>query len=555
MCLPIAAATLTLTALSGTPTIESLPIPGNTEFVRITRDIVDVLFAIDPSQAAGAGLFQDALRVPSFAPEVVKGLVTRLDADLAALRAMPWRQWPVDRQIDFRWIFANAETARHQLMVEKLYRRRPAAWLESLANTQIALLTYVPEAKADREKLWVKVPAMLQEIRKLATEVTRRDLETAAKLTAALQEMARSDGAEEARAALETYGRELTSSKPQREAAVVGPEAYAWRLRRSLLLPWTPAQLLDQAERDLASVDQRIGALKAKVKVKPEPTAAQKKLAAALSAERFLGLHDQISAALRRATLDGKFVSIPAGVGPLRARETPDAMVPLTGDGGSMNPPPPFVPIDVGYWNVERFASIKEEDRLPTVLQMQGFRQNGMGPYAAHEGIPGHHLQLALARLHANPLRSLLPDPVFTEGWALYSEEALWEHGGLGPSVEAEYAVAKSYRFRVARVVYDVRVETGEWDLQKAADFKSRAEPGKGEIDEDLLRAIQWPTQLICYYSGKAQILALRDAYKKRMGKKYSDRAFHDALLAEGSIPVSLIRAKLLDEPVPSIGP
>ena len=107
------------------------------------------------------------------------------------------------------------------------------------------------------------------------------------------------------------------------------------------------------------------------------------------------------------------------------------------------------------------------------------------------------------------------------------------------------------YRARIKRVVYDVMVETGQWNLQQGADFRHQTSPGK--IDEDLLRTIQWPTQLVCYFAGKQQILKLKQDCRKAWGPNYSDRRFHDELLAVGSIPLVLVRAKLLNEPVPNL--
>ena len=105
--------------------------------------------------------------------------------------------------------------------------------------------------------------------------------------------------------------------------------------------------------------------------------------------------------------------------------------------------------------------------------------------------------------MNADPLRSILPDPAQNEGWALYAEEAFFAHGGLGNTTDAERSIFGSYRYRIVRVVFDVNTETRAWDLQRAADYKDRAEPGKGSINEDLLRALNWPTQLICYYAGE----------------------------------------------------
>ena len=174
-----------------------------------------------------------------------------------------------------------------------------------------------------------------------------------------------------------------------------------------------------------------------------------------------------------------------------------------------------------------------------------------MGPYAAHEGVPGHHLQLSIARLNPNPLRNLVADNVLVEGWAMYAEETFWRAGALGDSADAEYRTLASWRSRIRRVFYDVHVECGDWTLQEAADFKRQARRGAGALDEDVLRSINWPAQLICYFAGKMQILELKDAYRRKLGPEYTERKFNDALLAEGSIPIALIRAKLLGEPVP----
>jgi hypothetical protein len=540
-----------------TPRLADLALPGDAAFVTVARDVIDVVFAIDPSIAANAGLFDDAVRVPSYSPASVQRLVARLDEDLAAMRAMPWRTWSVDGQIDFRWMYANAETARRQLLDERMYKHRPAAWLEPLANDLIAFASYVPADKARPARLWAQVPEMLKEVRRVSTDVTVRDQATARKLIAALAAMAvhnDSAGGQAAARALTAYGDELAKLQPTREFAVIGADNYAWRCAHTLLLSDTPAELLAAAHRELTRVDGELTGLPPRPTGPAEPSQDQQERAAALTRDGMLGLYDQIEVALRQATLDGGFVTIPDGVGPIRARETPDAMVPLTGDGGSMNPPPPLADTDIGYWNVERFqADWPVATRIEKVVSADGWHKNGMGPYAAHEGFPGHHLQLAIARLHADPIRSILPDPVQNEGWALYAEEELWSHGGFGPSDQATAAVLRSYRFRIARVCYGINIETGVWDLQQGADFQQHAEAGKGRINEDVLRVIQWPTQLICYFTGKRQIVALKAEYRQKLGPAYSDRAFNDAFLAEGSIPVALIRAKLLGEPVPGL--
>lgn len=539
LCLP-----MLLGGVSTPPRVDNLAIPGPGRFVKVARDVVDIAFTLDPSLAASAGLFEDAARVPSFAPAQVDALVTRLDRDLAALSAMKTERWPVDTRIDHRWVSAYAETLRHQLTVERPYTHRPAQWLEPVANDLIALQSYAPDRTDLQDALWAGTPAMLTELRGVCTDPTRRDVDTARKLASALREMASAHPA--AKAALATFLSELDTLHPTQESTVIGPAAYAWRFQHALLFPWTPDALLARAEAELVEIDQKLASAPERWTPGP-PTAEQTALARRFDQAELEGLYDALSERHRTATVAGAWVTIPASVGSIRARATPRAMIPLTGDGGSMNPPPTFVADNTGYWNVEHLDPAgSEAQRLQTIQTFQAAAENGMGPYAAHEGFPGHHLQLAIARLNPDPLRSILPDPAQNEGWALYAEEAFLEFGGFGDSERAKASVLRSYRGRVARVVYDVRIETGVWSLQQGADWKYG---GQGKVDEDVLRSINWPTQLVSYYGGKAQIVALRADWKARTGG--TDRAFHDAFLAEGSIPIALIRAKMLGEPIP----
>ena len=536
------------------PRVADLSIPGDLRFVAIAREVLLIQTEYMPDFASQSGLIDDAIRVPSFKPKRVAALTHRLRAAMAALRQLPWRRWSVDEQIDVRWVYANAERLDRELNVERVYRHRPAAWLETLANNYIAILTYAPTRRDALDVITAQVPAVVDEIRALCVP-TQVDARVALGLINGIVSMLKTNriaASEPAVAALLAYRQTLENVAASETMAVIGRDNYAWRLRRAALLPWAPASLLALAEQRLTWIDGELGRLTPKL-LPPAPLSPElERTAADLTQASLLELYDDIQVRNRAAVEAGGFVSIPAGVGPVRARVTPDAMVPLTGDGGSMNPPPPFINESIGWWNVEHFDPAKSlEDRENIVRRAALFQTTGMGPYAVHEGVPGHHLQLAIARLNPDPLRSLFQDSVQNEGWALYAEQLMWEHGGLGSSLEAEVNTLKSWRFRVRRVVYDVKIETGAWDLQQAADWKSQTATGQGHIDPDIQRAVNWPTQLISYFAGKEQILALKAEYMKKQGARYSERRFHDELLALGSVPYVFARAKLLGERVP----
>jgi uncharacterized protein (DUF885 family) len=546
---------LSTAAPAAAASVDTLPIPGHRAWVRIARDILHVRYAIDGSQASQAGLMDDATKAPSFAPQTVAREAAELRADMAAMRKLPWRTWSVDEQIDMRFLYALAQDDVRQLTVEKMYVHRPSAWLESLANNYINMLTYAPKRDDIRAKLTAQIPAMVSEMRSVCTQPTMRDATTAAGVTDALVAMLRMERASAQRdaaiASLSSYGARLKALHPAREYTVIGAQNYAWRLRHVELLPWTPDQLLTLAQSELKRVDADLAVLKPQVK-DPKATPQQIALAKALDQQKLLALYDAIEQDHRRVLDRLGIVTVPPGVGPIVARVTPDAMVPLGGDGGSMNPPATYAGPNVGYWNVEHFhAGMPLRDRIDTVVSAQDFNVTSMGPYSVHEGIPGHHLQLSIARLNKDPLRSIVSDPVQNEGWALYAEEEFWRAGGLGRSANAHYNTLRSWRFRVRRVFYDVNVETGRWTLQHAADWQQNAAPGKGTVNDDITRAINWPAQLICYFAGKEQIMKLKADYKAKMGNRYSERAFNDALLALGSVPYVFARAKMLGEPVP----
>ncbi len=542
LCLTSSAAVAANALPTGAATMK---LPGPTAFQAVVRDVLDVAFSVDPSLAANAGLVDDALRVPSFAPEHVARLVARLQADRRKLRALPWRRWAPDVQADARWVYAVAETIEHALTVEALHKRRPGQWLEPVANDLIALESF--GGGFGEERVLEQVPAMVAEMRVVVTEPTRRDLEVGIGLAEAVAGLARPVHAPAADA-LMAWVAEARRLTPAREFAVIGAEAYAWRYERALLFPWTPVELEALARAELARVDAAIGGLQPEPA--PPPSDDDVALAKELDQARLLRLYDSISEDNRAATIRGGWVTVPDTLGPLRTRPTPPALVPLTGDGGSMNPPPTFAKGNTGYWNVETFSpSWPEARRIETVAHARQFLHNGMGTYSAHEGWPGHHLQLSIARLNPDPLRSILPDCPQNEGWALYAEEVFGQHGGLADSDAARRTVLGSYRGRIARVVYDVNIESGRWTPEQGAGFKQGRDVA--EPDEDVLRSINWPTQLVCYFAGKQMILELRETMRARDGAAFDERAFHDTFLQAGSIPVALTRALMLGEPIP----
>lgn len=149
------------------PTIARIAIPGDPRFVALAREMLALQSAVTPDFAAPSGLIDDAMAVPSFAPARVADQAARLRAAMAGPAALPWRDWDVERQIDLRWTYANAERLLHELTVERLYLHRPAAWLEPLGNTSIRLLTRAPQRRDASDAVTAGVPALVAEMEAL----------------------------------------------------------------------------------------------------------------------------------------------------------------------------------------------------------------------------------------------------------------------------------------------------------------------------------------------------------------------------------------------------
>jgi uncharacterized protein (DUF885 family) len=171
-------------------------------------------------------------------------------------------------------------------------------------------------------------------------------------------------------------------------------------------------------------------------------------------------------------------------------------------------------------------------------------------PILGHEGIPGHFMQLSIANHLKDEIRRQHGDNVFVEGWALYGEEMLMRTG-LYPNNSATYGqVLRLARYRSARIGVDVNLHTGRWSFEQAVKYFMEA----GGLDHEAAEgeaagAASDPTQKISYIIGKWQIMNLLGRYKDRQGDNFRIGQFHDDLIKNGSLPVSIIEWILLDDP------
>ena len=169
---------------------------------------------------------------------------------------------------------------------------------------------------------------------------------------------------------------------------------------------------------------------------------------------------------------------------------------------------------------------------------------------AYHEGVPGHHLQFSIAQELDGlpPFRKYNLDlNAYTEGWAFYSER-LGKEAGFYQDLYSEYGRLQNEMWRAVRWVVDTGVHSQHWTRQQMIDyFHEHTAMDDENINTEVDRYIAWPGQALSYKMGQMKILELRARAQKELGAKFDIRAFHDAVLDSGPLPLDLLEGKIDD--------
>src|ERR1039457_3597731 len=167
---------------------------------------------------------------------------------------------------------------------------------------------------------------------------------------------------------------------------------------------------------------------------------------------------------------------------------------------------------------------------------------------AYHEGVPGHHLQFSIAQELGGlpPFRKFNLDlNAYTEGWAFYSER-LGKEVGFYQDPYSDYGRLQNEIWRAGGWVVDTGVHSQHWTRQQMVDyFHEHTAMDDENINTEVDRYIAWPAQALSYKMGQMKILELRERAQKELGPKFDLRAFHDAVLDSGPLPLDVLEVKI----------
>ncbi|MBS7456866.1 DUF885 domain-containing protein [Coralloluteibacterium stylophorae] len=185
------------------------------------------------------------------------------------------------------------------------------------------------------------------------------------------------------------------------------------------------------------------------------------------------------------------------------------------------------------------YAHLSDMDAMPkTELEV----------IAYHEGLPGHHMQIAIAQeLEGVPeFRKQAGFTAYAEGWALYSEWLAREMPGTYTDPYSEFGRLTSEMWRAIRLVVDTGLHAKGWTQDQAvAYFEENSSVPREAIEAEVRRYITWPGQATAYKIGMIRIQELRAKAEAELGNDFDIRRFHDAVLGGGALPLTLLERRI----------
>jgi len=172
-----------------------------------------------------------------------------------------------------------------------------------------------------------------------------------------------------------------------------------------------------------------------------------------------------------------------------------------------------------------------------------------MRTLAYHEGIPGHHFQIAIGmELEGIPIfRTISPFTAYVEGWALYSEYLAWELGFQDDPFD-NIGRLQAELFRAVRLVVDTGIHAKRWTREAAIEYMLvNTGMAESDVTSEIERYIVLPGQATAYKVGMMKILEVRAKAQKALGDKFSLGEFHDVILKNGAVPLDIME-RLVDQ-------
>ncbi len=515
-----------------------------------------------PVFSSEAGLHTWDNRITDYAPAKISERSQHVRKLLDQVRAMPGAKWPKDDRIDWMLFRAQLEGSDFGSRVLQSEKTNPQVYVDECSNGIFTLLKKEYDAPRTRalaatERL-KQMPAMLTQgesnLQKPVKLFARLAIDSARSIdplfTDSLMTLARDLAPNEhdtllkardaALVAIHGFADRLEKRLPSMvDFAPMGAANYNYYLKHILLLPLDAEQVAMLGRAELARYRALESLLPDPSLADPDPSRSKNIPPDQAS---FLAAYESREQEMISFMKEHKLVTIPDYLGRFEIRQLPEAFKP-TSPGGFMNPPGVYDKDASGFFFIPTYNPQSKNFYIRAAIE-------DPRPILGHEGIPGHFMQISIANHLPNEIRRQHGDGVFAEGWALYGEEMLMRTGLYPENSAAQGQILRLSRYRSARIGVDVNLHTGKWTFEQAVQYFMEG----GGLDREAAEgeaagAASTPTQKISYIVGKWQIMNLLGRYRDKAGANFRLGQFHDDLIKNGSLPLSIVEWILLDDP------
>ena len=515
-----------------------------------------------PVASSDAGLHNRDNQLTDYSPAAIAARRAHVRNLLAQVNLMQTANWKKDDRIDWLLFRAQLEALVFFDRVMDFEHVDPQTYVNECSNAIFSLIKKEYDTPRNRARAalarLIAMPAMIEQGKQNLTRPVKlyaqlaidsaRSMDSLFKdsmMSALAKDLPPSElndlvmKREEALKAIHLYADWLEKRLPSMPAfAPMGEANYNYLLKHVYLLPLDAKQVEMLGQTELARARAAESMLPDPSLADPDP---QRALVVPKDQDDFLKAYESREAEMISFLKEHKLVTLPAYLGRFEIRQLPEAFKP-TSPGGFMNAPGVYDKDPSGFYFIPTYNPQSRNFYIRAAIE-------DPRPILGHEGIPGHFLQLSIANHLKDEIRRQHGDGIIIEGWALYGEEMLMRTGLYPMNSASQGQVLRLSRYRSARIGVDVNLHTGRWTFEQAVKYFMEA----GGLDREAAAgeaagAAASPTQKITYITGKWQIMRLLGKYRDKKGKDFQLGEFHDELIRNGSLPLSIVEWIILDD-------
>jgi len=529
----------------------------------LATEIMEEIWSFHPIGSTNLGIHKYDSRMPDYSRKELNFRLNRFKTLREKLDELDTLVLSIDERVDYHLLRASLCDEIFDLEKSKIYDNDPLLYSQACINGVYTIM--IRHAESVRGKM-VAVTARLDQIPKFL-EVARQNLKKPSYVLcdAAINQLTEGEKFIEeifeyykdslvqeerlklqqaklqAVASMMSFAYWLEQNQNPHGMFILGEDNYNYKLRNVHLVDMTADSILKIGEYYLELTASMIDSLDRILK-----PARQEKVV--LPSD--FGPHSVVEyrimelSRLRDFVTGSEMVTIPEFVGEIEIVETPGFLAGLV-PGAAMMPPGPFDKSRKSYFynpRLPRRFELADAEYFYNYIYNRWFRGA-----AVHEAYPGHHLQLSIANNHPSIVRRGFRTYFFVEGWALYCEEIMATSGLYEDTIGALINALEGVRYRAARIIVDVSLQTGVFSYEDALRFLAETFGGsEAYYAREVKRYISNPIQPSSYLVGKLLIIDLIEECKELRGDDFDLKNFHDELLSHGSIPLELHRILML---------